>query len=165
MRTEIPGHVRNAGKTLEQAVVHDPSWFFWCAEQGHFLRWGMARHSEIVAKAKSIIVGGHAVAYRFDLFGKLVEVALVSPLARGEYPLIKTRPYFDFSIIEHAKSRASSTRVLRKAFKALVLEKPRARLTKRLLTELFADDSRFAARPLRPQGFVRHAKTAVWVSG
>ena len=55
--TVIPDGKKYAGRSLAWAAVHDPSWFFFCVAAGHLRRWWVARSSEIVAKARSILVG------------------------------------------------------------------------------------------------------------
>lgn len=152
----IPEDKDHAGSSLPMAMVRDPSWFFFCYRKGYFGLWGLHRATEVVAKARSIVVAG-GVAYELDIIRNL---NAVRPYRGGDLPLrTHVTPDFDFGVIESVRKTKqqrhdANTRLL-EAFKTIVMGDKTWRLTEKRIQEFFDTATNFSVQPSHQIGFMK----------
>lgn len=152
----IPEDIEYAGSSPPMAMVRDPSWFFFRYRNNYFGRWGLHRATEIVAKARSIVVAG-GVAYELDIIRNL---NAVRRHRGGDLPLrAVATPDFDFGVIEATRNmkrdRREANAILLEAFKTIVMGDKTWRLTEKRIQEFFDTATNFSVQPSHQIGFMK----------
>lgn len=164
----VPEDKRHGGRSLPLALVRDPNWWFFCLQKGHFRRWHVARIDELLAKARSILVGDdRVVVYVFDPFmGGIEAVRRVREDKVPHHSSVIVKPYFDFGMIQEVPNdetlRKAANRILLRGFKKIVMGDPDWRLTEKRIQSFFADGRNFAARRKARDGFIKVRVPVLW---